>query len=195
MRRTWLVATWLGATALASWLTFQALASAEEGVGDSTLPPVVVAATDTAVDGSTSEGVTETSRSDTTVPGTTAAEGVATTTSSSATTASTAGTPVSPPAEPTTSSSTTTVTAPSTAPATTAAAVWETRVVSSGGGTVTVRYRPGEVEYQAAVPAPGFAVEIDERSPEVRVEFVGEDAEWDVRVRWNDGALDIDVGD
>ena len=57
-----------------------------------------------------------------------------------------------------------------------------------------VRHRPGEVELQAATPAPGFAVEIDDDGPErVRVEFVSDDVEVRVEVRWENGSLDIDV--
>lgn len=68
------------------------------------------------------------------------------------------------------------------------------RTINSVGGTVVVRYRPDEVELQAATPAPGFAVEVDDKGPDrVRVEF--ESAALDVRieVRWKDGTLDIDV--
>lgn len=58
-----------------------------------------------------------------------------------------------------------------------------------------VRYRTGEVELQAATPAPGFSVEVDDAGPpQVRVEFDSESAEVRVEARWNDGSLDIDVG-
>lgn len=57
-----------------------------------------------------------------------------------------------------------------------------------------VRYRAGEVELQAATPAPGYTVEIDDPGPpRVRVEFEGDDDDVRVEARWNDGALDIDV--
>lgn len=59
-----------------------------------------------------------------------------------------------------------------------------------------VRYRPGEVQLQAATPAPGFAVEIDDAGPpRVRVEFESDDADVRVEARWADGALDVDVDD
>lgn len=59
-----------------------------------------------------------------------------------------------------------------------------------------VRYRPGEVELQAATPAPGFSVEVDDGGPpRVRVEFEGADAEVRVEARWEEGSLDIEVDD
>ena len=57
-----------------------------------------------------------------------------------------------------------------------------------------VRYRPGEVDLQAATPAPGFAVEIDDDGPgRVRVEFDSDDLEVRVEVRWENGDLDIRI--
>ena len=59
---------------------------------------------------------------------------------------------------------------------------------------MVVRHRPGEVELQAATPAPGFAVEIDDDGPErVRVEFDSGNVEVRVEVRWESGSLDVDV--
>lgn len=59
---------------------------------------------------------------------------------------------------------------------------------------MVVRYRPGEVTLQAATPAPGFAVEIDDGGPpRVRVEFESDESDVRVEVRWEDGGLDIDV--
>jgi hypothetical protein len=59
---------------------------------------------------------------------------------------------------------------------------------------VVVRYRPGEVELQAATPAPGFAVEIDDAGPpRVRVEFDSDEVEARIEVRWENGSLDIDI--
>jgi hypothetical protein len=68
------------------------------------------------------------------------------------------------------------------------------QIINSVGGTVVVRYRPGEVELQAATPAPGFAVEIDDEGPpRVRVEFDSDDLEVRVEVRSENGSLDIDI--
>lgn len=61
---------------------------------------------------------------------------------------------------------------------------------------VVVRYRTGEVELQAATPAPGFSVEVDDAGPpRVRVEFESANADVRVEARWDDGSLDIDVND
>jgi hypothetical protein len=68
------------------------------------------------------------------------------------------------------------------------------QIINSVGGTVVVRNRPGEVELQAATPAPGFAVEIDDEGPpRVRVEFDSDDLEVRVEVRSENGSLDIDI--
>ncbi|MGH3649950.1 MAG: hypothetical protein ACRDU9_04510 [Acidimicrobiia bacterium] len=71
---------------------------------------------------------------------------------------------------------------------------WSYRTVTTAGGSVVVRHRPGQVEFQAATPTPGFDVEVDEMGPDrVRVEF--ESAVTDIRVelRWEDGILDVDI--
>lgn len=65
--------------------------------------------------------------------------------------------------------------------------------MTSPAGTVTVRYRSAEVEYLSAAPLPGWSVDVEQSSPEVRVEFRRDPAEVEVRVRWDDGGLDIDV--
>lgn len=104
---------------------------------------------------------------------------------------------------PTTNSSSSSSTAPSpsvttstTAPSSTSAESWSLRTVDTSGGSVVVRYRPGEVRLQAATPAPGYEVEIDDAGPpRVRVEFEGADSEVRVEIRWEDGGLDIEVSD
>lgn len=66
----------------------------------------------------------------------------------------------------------------------------------SPGGVVLLNHRPGEVRLASATPSPGFAMEIDEQGPdEVRVEFENDDDSYEVRVRWQDGALRIEVDD
>jgi hypothetical protein len=97
---------------------------------------------------------------------------------------------------PTTASTTTAAPAPSTStpPSTEPAAEWSVRTVNSAGGTVVVRHRSGEVELQAATPASGFSVEIDDSGPDrVRVEFEADDADIRVEVRWRDGELEISI--
>jgi hypothetical protein len=57
-----------------------------------------------------------------------------------------------------------------------------------------LRYRPNEVELQAATPLPGFEVEVDDPGPErVRVEFESEDTDVRVEAKWDDGSLEVDV--
>ena len=47
---------------------------------------------------------------------------------------------------------------------------------------------------QAATPASGFSVEIDDSGPDrVRVEFESDDADIRVEVRWRDGELEISI--
>lgn len=57
-----------------------------------------------------------------------------------------------------------------------------------------IRYRPEEAELQAATPAPGFGVEVDDAGPpRVRVEFENDDADIRVEARWENGDLDVEV--
>lgn len=78
--------------------------------------------------------------------------------------------------------------------ASTSAVEWSLRTVTTQGGTVVVRYRQGEVELQAATPAPGFEMDIDDSGPpRVRVEFENDDQDFRVEARWQDGGLDVEV--
>lgn len=104
------------------------------------------------------------------------------------------GSAVAPSDSPSTSS--TTSLSPSTTVTTTdpAGDDWTSLTVPSGGGVVVVSHRPGEVRLESATPAPGYAMEIDDRGPdEARVEFAGADDEYEIRVRWHNGALDVEV--
>jgi hypothetical protein len=60
---------------------------------------------------------------------------------------------------------------------------------------VTVRYKPGIVEYLSAVPNTGFTIDIEQQTPEVEVEFTSAAKEIEVRVRWNEGELDVDINE
>lgn len=61
---------------------------------------------------------------------------------------------------------------------------------------MVIRHRPGEVELQAATPAAGFGVEIDDSGPSrVRVEFESEDSDIRVEAEWDDGGLEVSVDD
>jgi hypothetical protein len=97
---------------------------------------------------------------------------------------------------PTTGSTTSPTTSSSAPSSTDPASEWSVRTVNSAGGTVVVRHRPGEVELQAATPASGFSVEIDDSGPtRVRVEFENDDDDIRVEIRWRDGELDISIDD
>jgi hypothetical protein len=58
-----------------------------------------------------------------------------------------------------------------------------------------VSYRPGEVRYEAAVPAAGYELEIDSiSSDDIKVEFEDDEGGgWDIRARWNDGEFETEV--
>lgn len=75
-------------------------------------------------------------------------------------------------------------------------AEWSLRTVNTSGGKVVIRYRPEEVELEAATPAPGFDVEIDDRGPQrVRVEFESDTEDIRVEARWEDDTLDVDISE
>jgi hypothetical protein len=70
----------------------------------------------------------------------------------------------------------------------------DTVVIPTVGGTVTVGVGGGAVTYLSAVPAAGFALEIDDPGPpRVRVEFESDETKVEVRAEWANGALDVDV--
>jgi hypothetical protein len=160
-----MAAAWVAALVAATVLTWQIVGLADSQVGEG---PVAVAPTleitPDQPDSSTS-----------TMAVSSTAASTPTTTTPGPTTSTSADSPV-----PSTSS--------------TVLSAWSLRSVSSPGGVVVVRYRPGEVELQAATPLPGFAVEIDDAGPpRVRVEFESADSDVRVEVRWKDGTLDIAV--
>ena len=94
------------------------------------------------------------------------------------------------------SSSTTDVSVPSSSIPQTSDAEWSLRTVNTSGGRVVIRYRPEQVELQAATPAPGFEVELDDTGPQrVRVEFESEDRDIRVEARWANGSLDVEVSE
>lgn len=89
------------------------------------------------------------------------------------------------------SSTTTEVLATSTADA-----EWQTRSVQTTGGNVLLRYRPGEVAYQSATPAPGYQVEVEKPGPpEVKVEFESQSDKVEIEAGWGDGDLKVNVSE
>lgn len=168
-----MAAAWVVALVAATVLTWQIVGLADSQVGEG---PIAGAPTlETTPDQPGSSTSTTAATSTTASAPTTTAPGPTTSTSNGS-------------SAPSTSAST------STSTSSTVASVWSLRSVSSPGGLVVVRYRPGEVELQAATPLPGFAVEIDDAGPpRVRVEFESADSDVRVEVRWRDGTLDVSV--
>lgn len=172
-----MTAAWVAALVVATVLAWQIVGLADSQVGDT---PVAVAPLRTTTTASGAGSTTLPSTSTTTTD-----PRPTTTTTPGATTSSPGATSTSPSTGATSSSS-----------STTASEQWSLRTVTTTGGVVVVRYRTGEVELQAATPAPGFSVEVDDAGPpRVRVEFEGENADVRVEARWDDGSLDIDVDD
>lgn len=68
--------------------------------------------------------------------------------------------------------------------------------VPTEGGTVTVRVAPGAVTLMSVDPAAGFTSEIDKAGPpEVRVELISGDTEVEIRIRWKDGRVEVEIDD
>lgn len=171
MRQLRLVGAWLIVVAAATTVTWQIVNAAEGQVNNTPLPPIA------AEPPSTSVTVTPASTSTT--------EGL---TSSSIATTVASTTPSS-----TSPTTTTPQTTSSSAPATTTGA-WTLRTIPSAGGTVTVRYRFGEVEYVSATPAAGFQTEVaDKGPPKVRVEFDAHEQDVRIDVKWEDSGLQIEI--
>jgi hypothetical protein len=84
-------------------------------------------------------------------------------------------------------------TSPSTSPST-AGDPWKTQLVQTSGGVVVLEYRPGEVTYQSATPAPGFQVHVETKGPPaVELEFESESDKVEIRAEWRDGELDVEL--
>ncbi|HET8740824.1 MAG TPA: hypothetical protein VFO17_13960 [Acidimicrobiia bacterium] len=116
-----------------------------------------------------------------------------TTTVADSTTTTVADSTTSTGASATTAPSSTTPTTGASTP-TTESAAWSVRTINSSGGVVVIRYRPQEVDLQAATPASGFGVEIDDPGPSrVRVEFENDDDRVRVEARWENGQLVVEV--
>jgi len=171
--RPWkLVGAWVVVLLVTTSLTWQIVSLASNQVGDG--PAAIAPATTIVQDDSTSSSSTSSTTTSTTTPTTTSVTG-----GSSPTTSTAGGDSSSPSATSATSSS---------------AAEWSPRTITTEGGTVVIRYRPSEVELQAATPTPGFEMEIDDYGPpRVRVEFEDDDTDIRVEARWENGTLEVEV--
>lgn len=84
--------------------------------------------------------------------------------------------------------------APPTTNSTLSPGEWQTRSTATSGGTVVVRYRPGEVVIETATPAAGFRAEIEKPGPpSVEVEFESDQLRVEIRLGWEDGDLDVEI--
>ena len=163
-----MAAAWLLALVLTTVLTWQIVGLADSQVGEEAPLAVAPLSTTTSSGSSSSSSTAQTS----------------TTIATTSTTAPDGASGSSPSPSPSSTSSV----------ATTVESQWSVRTINSAGGSVVIRHRPGEVEYQAATPAAGFGVEVDDAGPDrVRVEFESEDADIRVEARWENGELNIDV--
>lgn len=166
-------------TVLATTITWQIVGAADAQVSDRPASELNVAAPqfDTTTLPPASAPTTTTS----VLPSTSLVEG--STTTSEATT--------------TTVVDTSTTTDAKSAPTTTdASSKWTLETIHTSGGTLVVRYRSDEVEYQAATPSPGFRVEVDDPGPPtVEVEFESEDSKVEIHVKWDGGRLSVETSE
>lgn len=73
---------------------------------------------------------------------------------------------------------------------------WASRSIETAGGTVVLRYRPGEVLYQSATPTLGYQVEVEKKGPpEVKIEFESEDHKVEVHAAWADGDIRVETSE
>ena len=94
----------------------------------------------------------------------------------------------------TTGATTSTTTSTSQPPSTTTSAPPETLTSSYQvvGGTVTISYSPGVVNFVSAIPQPGFSTDLRDTGPDrVRVRFESEDHVSEFRAEWEGGELRI----
>ncbi len=215
MKRLVLFSTWLIATVAVSWVTHQVLDAADSEVRDAPQIAVVVATsverpnvTAEAVDQSPEPTTSITPPTSSPSPFDESSTTVALFTQQSqldgqaGATGVTAAAPApgldddASPTTTTTQAATPTTTTGTSVPATTsttAAEAWKTTTITSPGGNLTVSYRTGEVRYEVAVPAPGFELEIESTGPDVKVTFDGDDDDWEIRARWNNGSFSPEV--
>lgn len=172
VRRMTLAGVWLVVLVLATTLTWQIVSAADAQVSDRPIAPLNVAA----------PVITQVDQTTTTIGGATTTQSPDTSTTSPSLESTTT----------TQSSGSSTVTAVEST--TTTASTWQSKTVETSGGTVILRYRPGEVAYQSATPAPGFQVEVEKQGPpEVKVEFESESEKVEIEASWKDGDIAVVV--
>lgn len=156
MKRSVTIGLWLLATTIATGAAFWAVNRAGAEVSERPLTAIVAADTPSA----------------TSVPNETAS-----------TTNPVATTTVANPSDTTLAGVATSAAAPVASSA--AAPQWELYTLNSGGGSIIVSYRVGEVRLESVAPAAGFSFEIkDDSGSRVEVEFEADDQRFVLRAEW-----------
>lgn len=220
MRRLALIVAWLGSTIAVTAAAWAVVSAVDDQVSDRPLTPLVASTTLLDAESTTTTSLPldpspGTSTPTTPTPSTpgTATDGNPTTPPTSTTSSTVPTSTTAPPTSTTTApaeggTSTTTTVATTTTIAeegessttttatTSAGGQWETRTITTAGGTVVVSHRPEEVILDAATATVGYTVRIELAGPpEVRVEFETTDGKIEVRVRYKDGILDVEVSE
>jgi hypothetical protein len=197
MRKFGMFSAWLVATLFVTGLTWQIVSAAESQVSDG--PASAVSLTDAfdSLDSSTTTSSSTTGDDIGSIPST-VPFGVSTTLPGGSPSTTSPGSGTNPGGGTRGSSPSTPISSPSTSsPAssiTISAGVWKTTTVPTIGGTVIVSHRGDEVKLNTASPAPGFGMEVDKAGPpEVRIEFDGVAVTVEVRIRSENGVLDIEI--
>jgi hypothetical protein len=72
--------------------------------------------------------------------------------------------------------------------------VLTTKTYQLTGGSVTISFAPGVVNFKAAVPQSGYSTEVEDVGPDrVRVEFDKDDSHSKFRAEWVSGELAITI--
>jgi len=194
---TWtrLIGGWILALIVALALSWGAVSMVRGSVIESsgTVPNASVASAGepgggSILDESPSSMVTVTSETSSTTQRTSVTSASSTSsTSSTSTTRSTATSSTTVPS-PTSSTSSTSTTS------TTIALVLTTKTYQLTGGSVTISFAPGVVNFKAAVPQSGYSTEVEDNGPErVRVEFEKGEDHSRFEAEWVSGELVISI--
>lgn len=195
---TWtrLIGGWILALIVALALSWGAVSMVRGSVIESsgTVPNPVLGSTNPGVV-STIDGTTSSTQSATSVTvdafasttSTTGGSVVNTTPTTPTTTGRSTGTS-STVTSPTSSTSSTSTTS------TTVARALTTKTYQLTGGSVTISFAPGVVNFKAAVPQSGYSTEVEDNGPErVRVEFENDDDHSKFEAEWVSGELVISI--
>ncbi len=200
MRRLGFVLAWLLVAFAATGVAWAALSSADRQVGEVPLTPALNVSADRPDVDETSTSFPDSTTTAPAVPTSLAARSVTTVSpapsSSSSTSPSQSTTSSTRATTSTTNVPTSTTNVPTSTTTTNAPPEWDKTTVPSKGGVVVVGHRTDQVRLESATPNPGFSMEIRDTGPdEVRVEFSQVEESYEVRVRWDEGELDIQVSE